>query len=334
MRRRWTASALSAVAVATAVVVPLALLGPRAAPVRLARQGGHGTVPLSDPSLTPPGWTPLTYRDAQISVPSSWVVQPAQGSICGVTTNGAVHLGRRYNPARLSRSGCQLPPTTVFVSAIPYRPAPVLTRRINGIPVGRLPSVRGAVSYAVPSLGVEVTAVGPKAGLVIETLTRSPRSVALAAGRAFPVPRGWRWHHFGGIVFAAPRAWRIQRTDRWGNCFGRFVLAGTLRLSTARVFGCRGGLASPTGLAEFRPVAGMTVGTGRLVNGDARDAAYSRCTQLRGMRECVQKQGTVTGVFLALMLFRHGRPGPTEVDIGLAGTGAIARTIFDSIRPG
>jgi hypothetical protein len=334
LRLRWTAAGLSTVAVAAAVILPLTLLSPDVTAGQPVQPAGKGPVPLSDPSLTPPGWSPLTYRDAQISVPSSWVVQGPQGSVCGATTNGGVLFGRRYHPERLSRSGCRLPPTTVFVSAIPVRLAPVPAHRLNGIPVGRLPSVRGSVSYAVPSLGVKVTAVGPKASQVVATLTRSPRSVALAPGRQFPVPSGWRWHHFGGIVFAAPRAWRVKRTNRWDNCFLAPVVAGELRLSTATTFGCRGGLASPTDQAgEWPPVAGMTVGSGRIAT-DAASGQYARCLELRGIRACVAQQGMLAGDFLMVVLTVPGRPAPTVLAIGLGGTGATQRAILDSIRQG
>jgi hypothetical protein len=301
------------------------------------RPSGHGTVPLSDPALTPPGWTPLTYRDAQISVPSSWVVQGPLGSICGATTHGGVLFGRRYRPARLG--GCRLsaglvPATTVYVSAIPYRPAPVLTERINGIPVGSLPSARGSVSYAVPSLGVEVTAVGPMADQVIATLTRSPRAVALAPGRSFAVPSGWRWHHFGGITFAAPGAWRVHRTSSWGNCFSHPVRSGALTLSTATEFGCHGGLASLTGLArDWAPVDGMAVGAGRVAADAATPGKYWRCVRVHGVRACIPHEGSSIGAYLELIMKLPGRHVPTVIDIGLAGTGATTRTILDSIRP-
>ena len=344
MRRRWTGAALSAVAVAAAIALPLTLLPP--APTRLPSLGfGRHymvppTVPLSDPSLTPPGWTPLTYRDAQISVPSSWVVQGPLGSVCGVTTHGGVLFGRQYRPARLS--GCRLPPTTVFVSAIPYRLAAgwggpadqALTHRINGIPVARLPAAGRALSYAALSLGVEVTAVGPKAGQVIATLTRAPRSVALAPGRPFAVPSGWRRHHFGGIVFAAPSTWPVKRTSEWSNCLSRPVRPGELTLSTATEFGCRGGLASPVGLAgEQRPIAGMSVGAGRVAVQGATPGRYWRCIRLHGVRACTPREAAFVGVYLELILYLPGRPLPTVVDIGLAGTGATTRAILDSIKP-
>jgi len=40
------------------------------------------------------------------------------------------------------------------------------------------------------------------------------------------------------------------------------------------------------------------------------------------------------GGVLDMSIFVPGRPRPTVVKIGLAGNGLIARTIFDSIRPG
>jgi hypothetical protein len=332
LRRRWTAAALSAVAVAAAMVLPLTLLAPARPRIPAVVRERHNAVPLSDPSLTPPGWTPLTYRDAQVSVPSSWVVQGSAGSVCWVTTNGGVLFGRQSRQAR--PNGCRLPPTTVFVSAIPYRSARGLTQHINGIPVRRLSAARGELSFAAPSLGVEVTAVGPKARQVIATLTRSPRSVALAPGRAFPVPSGWRWHQFGGIVFAAPRAWPVKRTSEWSNCLSRPVRPGVLTLSTATEFGCHGGLASLIGLArEQGPLAGMSVGAGRVAADDATPGQYLRCMRLHNVRACIPHEGAFVGVYLELVLYLPGRPLPTVVDIGLAGTGATTRAILDSIKP-
>jgi len=343
LRRRWAASALSAVAVAAAVALPLTLLSPGAKTTSALRNGaaghGDGSVPLSDPSLTPPGWSPLTYRDAQVSVPSSWGFQTSLGSLCGLTTNGGVLLGRKFRLAELRVAACRLPPTTVTLSPIQRMLRRAPTQRINGIPVTRLPGTSGFVSYTVPSLGVDVTARGPKAPRVIATLTRSPLSVVLAPGRPFPVPSGWRWHDFGGIRFAAPGAWNLQRTDKWGSCDGRPVAAGTVRLSAAATFGCQGGIASPVPLARFSaPVAGLTVGAGRLAAlgvGALQSGMQAHCVRLRGMRACIPQEGMPQGgEFLELIIYPPGRARPTVVDIGLAGTGATARTIFDSLRPG
>jgi hypothetical protein len=332
LRRRWTGAALSAVAVAAAIALSLTLLAP--APLIIPVGGGkHSAVPLSDPLLTPPGWTALTFRDAQISVPSSWVVQGRRGSICGVTAGGGVVLGRQY-PVRLGRVGCRLPPTTVSVSAIRQMPRMPPRQRLNGIPVIRQPTVRGALSYVAPSLLVEVTAVGPKASQVIATLTRAPRSVALAPGPAFAVPSGWRWHDFGGIVFATPGAWRVKRTRVWGNCISRPVQRGMLTLSTAAEFGCHGGLVSLSGLAgQQAPLTGMSVGAGRIAAAYATPGRYWHCIRLHGVRACIPNEGASAGVYLELLLYLPGRQLPTVVDIGLAGTGATTRTILDSIKP-
>jgi hypothetical protein len=56
--------------------------------------------------------------------------------------------------------------------------------------------------------------------------------------------------------------------------------------------------------------------------------------RLRGMRACIPQEGLSVGEFLALVVYPPGRPAPTEIYIGLAGTGTTARTIFDSIGPG
>src|SRR5262249_45727027 len=190
-------------------------------------------------------------------------------------------------------------PTPVFVSTLGQHPRMPPAQRINGIPVIRQQEARRALSYAVPSLGVDVTAVGPKAAQVIETLTRAPRSVALAPGRPFAVPSGWRWHRFGGIVFAAPGAWPIKRTSEWSNCLGRPVRPGVLTLSTATKFGCRGPLVSLSGLAgQQRPVAGMSVGAGRVAVEGATPGRYWRCMRLHGVRACTPNDAAFGGVYL------------------------------------
>src|SRR5262249_56734418 len=133
--------------------------------------------------------------------------------------------------------------TSVFVAPLRQVPRRAPIQRINGIPVTRLPNLRGTLSYLVPSLRVQVTAVGPEARQVIGTLTRSPRAVALAPGRAFAVPSGWRWHHFGGINFAAPGAWRGPRARALGNWLRRPGRAGGVPRPTATQIGCPSGRA-------------------------------------------------------------------------------------------
>jgi hypothetical protein len=110
-------------------------------------------------------------------------------------------------------------------------------------------------------------------------------------------------------------------------------LSEVLQLSSARLPGCLP-VAMGIGLARsYAPVAGVTVGAGRLVNAGIAPGPYRLCMRLRGLRACVPRQGMLAGEFLALVVFPHGRQGPTEIDIGLAGTGATARAILDSIRP-
>jgi hypothetical protein len=91
LRRRWTASALSAVAIAAAVAVPLALLSPGHPRINPLLIGPHAIGPLSDPSLTPPGWAPVADGAAQISVPADW--QVATRPVCGRAVPGYVILG-------------------------------------------------------------------------------------------------------------------------------------------------------------------------------------------------------------------------------------------------
>jgi hypothetical protein len=58
-----------------------------------------------------------------------------------------------------------------------------------------------------------------------------------------------------------------------------------------------------------------------------------RCMRLHNVRACIPHEGAFVGVYLELVLYLPGRPLPTVVDIGLAGTGATTRAILDSIKP-
>lgn len=335
LRRRIAASALASAAVLGAIALPAALLAHGhylPAIGNPAIGSGHRAVPLSDPSLTPPGWSAVTFRDAQVSVPSSWVVQGSLGSVCGVTTPGAVIMGRAMSQPAHRPARCRLPATTVFLSEIPFRPRPVMRQHLNGIPVAPLPDGPDVVSYAVPTLGVEVTASGPMASQVVATLTWSPLSVVRARGPEFPVPPAWRWHRFGGIRFAAPASWRLERDDTWGDC-GSPIIARTTRLTTATHAVVHGCIPFSSTAGSVAAIPGVVVATGRysaLASGPLTYPLTARCATSHGMRTCANWS---TSALLALTIFAPGRPKPILVEIGLAGTGATARTIFDSIRP-
>lgn len=328
-RRRLTVAALAGVAVICAVALPATLLSPR--PVAPSGIVAPRQVPLSDPSLTPPGWSPVAYLGAQISVPSSWRV--GSRPVCGRGPQGAVIEGAAFaRVADGSPSGCPRPANIVFM--LPGKAPAGSGHSRPGTVTGSMGfhprASHGWASSRV--LGVTVVARGPLAGRVLATLTPSPLSVVLAGGPRFPVPRSWRWHNFGGIRFAAPGSWGLEKDDTWGDCHGP-IQARTTRLTTATHFlalGCA--LVVPTaGWAAAIP--GIVVAAGRFAAFAPGALTYpltASCTMLRGMRACADWS---SGVLLALTIHPPGRPKPILVEIGLASTGATARMIFDSIRP-
>jgi hypothetical protein len=196
--------------------------------------------------------------------------------------------------------------------------------RINGIAVTRVPIAAappGSVSYAVPALHVVVTARGPLARRVLATLTRSPLSVVLAPGPRFAVPAGWAWHEAGGIRFAAPAHWALVRNGFW-PC--------AMTSDSVLIIPARNRQMPRCALSPVPPTAqsGVIVAVGRSVV--ARASGYDACRRLDALRACYSTSLHQFGMF-DLAVFAPGRQRGTLVEIGLAGSGAVARTIFDSI---
>jgi hypothetical protein len=207
-----------------------------------------------------------------------------------------------------------------------------MTGQINGIPLlGMRPVARGFATFLAPTLHVLITARGPLANQVFATLTRSPLSVVLASGPQAMVPPGWRWHDFGGIRLAAPRAWRVLRSNLWFTCWDVVYPALSVELVTASrrvLMSC----SVPRDIAGFlRPSHGVAVGFGRYA-GLYDTSSEIGCRQMHGLRACLYWPGP--GRPLELAVFVPGQGKPTVVDVGLRGTGLEARTIVESIRPG
>jgi hypothetical protein len=320
LRRRWTASALSAVAIAAAITIPLASLAPRT-PIARSLTASPGSVPLSDTSVTPTGWLPVAYGDAQISVPADWRVASRP---CGHEAPGYVLVATTSTSPR-----CRHASNVAAIEVLP--PGRRQTQRrsgyINGIPVlGVRPVTRGYASFLAPTLHVLISVRGPLGNKILGTLTRSPFSVVLAAGPHVSVPQTWRWRDFGGIRFATPARWRTIKSRVWYPCWAAITSAQAVELvnaTRAAAFSCS------SGGPGIRPGHGVVVGAGRYVapHRPARDG----CRSLHGMRACFAMPGP--GAPLELIVDVPGRQRPTVIDIGLAGNGLEARTIFDSIRP-
>src|SRR5262252_8837912 len=76
-------------------------------------------VPLTDTGATPPGWAPVAYGDAQISVPALWYVEGSPGgSVCPGETGGMVFLGKAPDLRRFQRYGCVIKLNVVSIASL------------------------------------------------------------------------------------------------------------------------------------------------------------------------------------------------------------------------
>jgi hypothetical protein len=181
--------------------------------------------PAVDLSVIPAGWVPVAFGDAQISVPAGFNVFYLDSECGSILRPGTVLVGDG------SVSNCSvgtIQPNGTLVHFHPLTRNPAFWRnekpmRLNGLSVylgpGMDPYLAGygveyeANDYIVPSLGIEVAGVGPLAKQVLNTLTRSPRAVALAPGSSPALPSSWRWVTFVGLLFSVPANWPITQTQ-------------------------------------------------------------------------------------------------------------------------
>ena len=132
---------------------------------------------------------------------------------------------------------------------------------------------------------------------------------------------------FRGISFAAPARWALVRNGHWGCPFptvpATVILipaANTERPRCPVMFGVAGPM---TAHVEVIAGAGPSGGPGQ--------PGYDGCRLLHGLRACYSASA-YNGGLLNVAVFVPGRQRATLIEIGL-GNGAVARTIFDSIRP-
>ena len=304
---------------------------------------------VTDTAATPPGWVPVSYGGAQLSVPADWYVTldgciavNAPGTIMlqppGKAVTPPSGLARPCLPGEAAGSGASFVRVGPIATTVPAgSPAPLL---INGIVVESAgPTACAATGpcpswYVVPSLGVEIVDDEvPGAGTpVIDTLTHSPRAVALAPGPAPREPAGWHRVSFGGISFAVPVAWSVQTTSNWsGGCGLDIVMdeAGvTLDDGVTSILPSCPAL-FPGGQRVEPPTDGLVVDTGTYGPLHS-DTAYGTCLKIHGLSVC-PSTGDPYGLLVAAV---HRRAGsrPVAIEIGLAGSGQTARTILRSLR--
>lgn len=293
-------------------------------------------LPAIDLSATPAGWVPVDYGDAQISVPPIMGVFYPGGEPCA--SGDTMPAGPTTTMATSGRV-CPVEFDTVVRLHL-VGPAQLTTRgekynEVNGVLVYRRP---GDVYYA-PSLGIEATANNPDAeSIILHTLTRSPRSVAVASGPAPTVPSSWRTVSFAGLIFTAPRSWPVTRTSYNLGIGYPCTVPGValvpkrgIVLSTDQqvaVYHCPAD--SPLPLTPQNGVQ-VDAGTQALSQWWNLHIDFSKgCLVLHGLTACPATSPAYSILILEVTV--PGRSKPVYVSIGLAGNGMIARTILYSLK--
>ena len=335
MRGAIAAAAITAIVAAMAWLIDGSLAASRPKPAgSLAGRSGQARLTESSSGI-PAGWDPVPYRRARLSVPGRWLVETPQDFFCQARSAGMIFSGARPMVPKGTR--CGLPASYAWILPAGHIPPGVSHRKptqvINGIRVYRRPSGPNSVLYLVPELGVRVGAHGPLRTRVLATLNRSPLSVVLGRGPAIPVPAHWVWHQFGGVRFAVPRSWRRHRQTQWANC-GSGVAPGSLVLIDA----IKPPLALPCpyplpDAAAFAAQRGLTAVTGKFA---ARSVSehFTICQLRHRARICLAAVtghgGRLSGVLIFSVARPHHHPAAFFL-LGLSGSGARARTIFDSM---
>jgi hypothetical protein len=327
VRRVLVITAVAAVTVA-AVAIPLALRGGST-----LSPAGHRSPPV-DVTATPPGWSPVAYDNAQISVPSDWGL--ARQQECS-TSAGEVFTGVQFPVQGCPVSGGTADEASIAPAPMP-RPAEAKQVVVNGITAWLLLTSAGSRTLYVldaPSLGVEVDAIGPLAEKVVHTLTYSPLSYVVGStGAGAGAPRTWRAVTFGGIRFSVPSTWRDTTTAIWGAECGPpiYVSPDQVVLSSARrlLAGVCTNFAGPNASsAEYG--TGVLVGAGPKATVWVGKAVVGPCLELSGLRSCVATSSEETDV-LTLSIQVPGRTYPVVFELSLGRSGIPALEILDSIQ--
>jgi hypothetical protein len=308
---------------------------------------GHG--PFADVAATPLGWSPITYRNVQISVPSDWIVYP--GGNCpgtdGVVLAVPADLSGCANASSEASIGNFIAPGGDATAVKPFSLKPNTT--VNGIPVALEPKTGG--SSVEIALGMFVQARGDLSKEILRTLTYAPDFAALnysaelswgarVPSPIVPAPSSWQTVTFGGITLRAPRTWSTERDSYWGGCPGN-IQASTIRLSAAQTYSTPGCPVAVSDAANWAGVPGVVVGAGPAVlNGAMPATSGDNCVTEYGLKICTEPvpldAGEEPGLRLNLLtalVFLPGQTRPDQIEIGLSGTGQVVDAIFDSIRP-
>jgi hypothetical protein len=296
-------------------------------------------IPAVDLSATPTGWVPVAYGDAQISVPASFsVIYPGQYPCGSFSDVGTIFLGSIGSPDACVASvngGAQA--TVVYLREQRFPSESLsglksITR--NGLRL-YVASVDGIFGYYSPLLGVVAAASGPLAQQVLDSLTASPRVLALASGPAPKAPVTWHSVTFAGLRFLAPASWRVERahtTPGLGNICGMpgvafWQTAVVLSTDARRMIVPACPLERPF---PQPPLNSVQVDSGLQTEPMLTLSFSTYCLSLHGLRTCPAISPAYS--ILVLKVTVPGRAKPVYVSIGLAGNGMVARTILYSLR--
>jgi hypothetical protein len=196
----------------------------------------------------------------------------------------------------------------------------------------------------VPALGISLYFFGRVDRRVLDTLTRSPRAVALGRSGAPPVSTLWRRVTFAGVSFAVPATWAVSHTPDAASgapiCSDQSDLTTTppsVVLSTdalpGPIFSC---LLEPNDQRPFRQQLGVVVNTkaGTSVANSGYSVSLQRlnCRLQASLRLCVDPLANAGILEFSALPTSHPGATAASVELGLAGSGLVDRTIFDSFR--
>jgi hypothetical protein len=294
-------------------------------------------------SVTPPGWVPVDYGDAQVSVPAVWNVD-YNTSCPAPAMPGAIYLGD-IGSGKCPFNRATVPMVTVVPrlpgSYPPLSPPPETT--INGIAVWGRAQLDGDGIFQVPELDVTITIGGRGADAVLMTLTHSPADVALAQGPDPAIPRLWKWVRGGDIQVAVPGGWPTTT----GNVEGPMCGAGIVLQGPNEVVLDSDQYTGPVSCpfisgrsTPLTPVNGLLIDLHPNVatHWPPGYGAKRYCLEVHGLMACPYDPTPLTMdeqlaeaeiLFLQVPVPGHA----TEMlEIGLAGNGLVARTILYSLR--
>jgi hypothetical protein len=303
-------------------------------------------LPAVDLPATPAGWVPVAYGDAQISVPAGFNVFYLDSECGSILRPGTVLVGDGSVP-NCSFGTIQPNGTLIHFSPLTRNPAVWKNEkpmRLNGLSVylgpGMDPYLSGygleyeANDYIVPSLDIEVAGVGPLAKLVLNTVTRSPRAVALASGASPVVPSSWQQVTSAGVRFSVPPNWPISRTEVTPGLGDICKTLGVAFASTAVTLSTDARPMVLPPCAYFPPTPqppenGVQVDSGLRTEPMVTLSFSAHCLVLHGLTSCPATSPAFS--ILVLRLNVPGRDKPVFFSIGLAGNGMVARTILYSL---